>query len=142
MASSIFRRTRPFTLAVLEPGQPTSVTEWDGLEKMIVRTEESDMGRRWCPRPSTPMACVLKRREEFRRKARSRPAARRQSCIRVSRKPCNGADAYSPCMHRADARTVSFSWIVVTADEARFYYAPEPPCRHSQGEQLLLGRAA
>lgn len=36
---------------------------------------------------------------------------------------------YSTCMHRPDARTVSFSHIVVDEQEARFYYVPHSPCR-------------
>ena len=52
------------------------------------------------------------------------------------------ADAYSPCMHREDAETVSFSWVVVTREEVRFLYSPSAPCRCSPCEQKLLARAA
>src|ERR1041385_6022801 len=47
------------------------------------------------------------------------------------------ADAYSPCMHRDDAETVSFSWVVVTREEVRFLYSPSAPCRCSPCEQKL-----
>jgi hypothetical protein len=37
--------------------------------------------------------------------------------------------AYSPCMHRDDAHTVSFTQIDVDANEVRIAYAPDSPCR-------------
>lgn len=32
--------------------------------------------------------------------------------------------AYSPCMHRPDAETVSFSWVCVTDSAVEFFYTP------------------
>jgi hypothetical protein len=37
--------------------------------------------------------------------------------------------AYSTCMHRPEARTVSFSHVQVDQREARFHYVPHPPCQ-------------
>lgn len=37
---------------------------------------------------------------------------------------------YSTCMHRADARTVSFTMIMVGPDGAALRYTPGPPCEH------------
>jgi len=45
-------------------------------------------------------------------------------------------------MHRADAETVSFSWVVVSPREVRFLYLPVAPCSHSRGDQQILARAA
>ena len=53
-----------------------------------------------------------------------------------------GPDAYSPCMHRDDAETVSFSWVIVTRQETRFLYSPAAPCQWSPSEQQILARAA
>ena len=41
--------------------------------------------------------------------------------------------AYSTCMHRADAETVSFSWIQVTHQETDFCYTPGAPCEKLPG---------
>lgn len=50
--------------------------------------------------------------------------------------------AYSPCMHRPDAMTVSFSWIRVTPDRVEYRYAPHSPCRgRPAGEPVVLPRA-
>ena len=35
----------------------------------------------------------------------------------------------STCMHRPEARTVSFSRVTVDAEQVAFWYAPHPPCR-------------
>lgn len=36
---------------------------------------------------------------------------------------------YSPCMHRPEARTVSFSRVHVRPEEIAFHFAPHSPCR-------------
>ena len=56
----------PFTLAVLEPGRPASVTEWDGFEKVTVPSGES-----WMPLVSSSFdadGVRARRRREFRQR--------------------------------------------------------------------------
>ncbi len=36
---------------------------------------------------------------------------------------------FSACMHRADARTVSFTWVSVGAERVSMRYCPDSPCR-------------
>jgi hypothetical protein len=50
--------------------------------------------------------------------------------------------AYSTCMHRADAETVSFSWIQVTDQETDFCYTPGAPCENLPGVRLKLARCS
>jgi len=64
----------------------------------------------------------------------------RHLAYHASHLPARGA--YSPCMHRPDAMTVSFSWVRVTADRVEYRYAPHPPCRGvPDGEAVVLPRA-
>jgi hypothetical protein len=49
-------------------------------------------------------------------------------------------DAYSPCMHRSDAETVSFSRIQVTDSDIAFFYSPGPPCQGCPGEIRKMAR--
>jgi hypothetical protein len=56
----------------------------------------------------------------------------------ASHASCPGA--YSPCMHRPDAETVSFSWIRVRPGEIEFFYSPAAPCRWAAGDSLRLLR--
>ena len=51
-------------------------------------------------------------------------------------------DAYSTCMHREDAETVSFSWVVVSKEAVRFLYSPGAPCQSKPSDQRILARAA
>ncbi|NIM02474.1 MAG: hypothetical protein GTN89_16980 [Acidobacteria bacterium] len=57
-----------------------------------------------------------------------------------SHRPARGP--YSACMHREDARTISFTWVRVDADRVRMRYAPDSPCRGwPPGPALELNRA-
>lgn len=48
----------------------------------------------------------------------------------------------STCMHRPEARTVSFSRVEVGPGEVRFHYVPHPPCRGGpHGPPLSLPRS-
>lgn len=47
---------------------------------------------------------------------------------------------YSVCMHREDARTVSFSRIRVAADTIEFVYHDGPPCTPAETAQRRLAR--
>jgi hypothetical protein len=45
-------------------------------------------------------------------------------------------------MHRANAETVSFSWVIVSRDAIRFLYSPGAPCQTRPSNQQILARAA
>lgn len=50
--------------------------------------------------------------------------------------------AYSTCMHRPEARTVSFSHVQIDEREARLHYVPHPPCHgRPAGPPITLARA-
>lgn len=49
---------------------------------------------------------------------------------------------FSPCMHREDARTISFSWVHVNDACVQMRYAPDAPCRGwPPGPALSLDRS-
>lgn len=48
--------------------------------------------------------------------------------------------AFSPCMHRPDAETVSFSWIQVDASRVSLFYAPGAPCQWADGSKIEVPR--
>ncbi len=125
-----------FKLAVLEPGRHTAVVEWDGKEKAILPCGEPSM-----PLVSSsfdPDGVRSRRREEFDRRVAA--AGKLDPSVLFSFHQSHGrhADAYSPCMHRADARTVSFSWVQVKNAAIEFFYAPEAPCRWMPGQSQRL----
>ena len=133
----------PFVLLILEPDRPAILAEWN-RERLTVDPAAAQM-----PLTSSSFDSRGVRRsrlEEFARRAGG--AARVDSALLYQFHASHGtavdasADAYSPCMHREDAETVSFSWVVVTSEEVRFLYSPSAPCRCSPCEQKLLARAA
>ena len=133
----------PFVLLILEPDQPAILAEWS-RERLTVDPAADQM-----PLTSSSFdSCGVRRSRlsEFERRAGM--AARVDQTLLYQFHASHGtgmdarADAYSLCMHREDAETVSFSWVVVTREEVRFLYSPSAPCRCSPCEQKLLARAA
>ena len=70
------------------------------------------------------------RLREFEACQRKYSAASRECHLAFHRSHGAEASAYSPCMHRADAQTVSFTTVQVSSSEVSMHYSPECPCRH------------
>jgi hypothetical protein len=101
----------PFTLAVLSR---------DAAPK-VIRNFGEDGG---ADMPLISSSFDLRRVESMRRGVFASAA----SLLEFHASHDNGPSAYSTCMHRPDAETVSFSHIVVTANQIRFSYTPHAPC--------------
>jgi hypothetical protein len=108
----------PFTLAVLEPASATAVCVWDGAVAQIF------------PDGDALMPLVSSSRDQKgAEKARKTAFRQAESPEHFHRAHMDGPSAYSPCMHREDAETVSFSRVNVSASEISLSYSPAPPCR-------------
>ena len=120
----------PFTVVALETGRPTALIEWSGLRKSVhVQAGQHSM----LTSSSFDTETVRKRRQH--------EYARATQPLEFHYSHGSSASAYSPCMHRPDATTVSFSWIRVSELVATFYYAPGAPCQQVAGvSQKLLRR--
>ncbi|MBN9656735.1 MAG: NRDE family protein [Acidobacteria bacterium] len=128
--------TAPFTLLALEPGLPASVAEWNGEELAILLNADPFM-----PLVSSsfdPQAVRSRRRDEF--ALRTRACVDGPALYRFHESHGGGPSAYTPCMHRPDAQTVSFSWIKVDDRSVEFFYSPAAPCRWQPGQTLQLER--
>ena len=128
----------PFTLVALEPGMPAMVVEWKGVDKAVLPDADAMM-----PLTSSSYETarvVERRRRDFRTKLHA--AGKLDSAfLYFFHESHNGhPDAFSTCMHRDDAETVSFSWVKVTSTEAEFFYSPASPCQFAPGvrKQLTL----
>ena len=132
-------RYAAFTMVALQPGCKAAMAEWDGVVVKII-----DDGDAHAPLTSSSFDAAgvrLKRRAEFERITGGQcDDATRLFQFHASH--AHGADAYSPCMHRADAETVSFSWVKVTPGEVSFFYAPAAPCRWVPGQTIAIPRAS
>ena len=130
----------PFTLLMLEPAKQSIVADWDGSSLDL-----NAGGDRQMPLTSSSFDAEGVRRarlDEFARHTGSRSAIEPSDLYRFHSFHGHSPDAYSPCMHREDAETVSFSWAVVSPREIRFLYLPVAPCIHSRADQEILARAA
>jgi hypothetical protein len=118
----------PFTVVALEPEMPTALVEWNGIEKAILFSGDS-----FLPLASSSYDAAgarTARQQEFSRLCGTTPNSAGLLAYHQSHLGECG-NAYSPCMHRDDAETVSFSWVHVSRASASFHYQPEAPCRRS-----------
>ncbi len=130
---------RPFTVLVLEPGSPALLAHWTGCEFFMENNGESEM-------PLIASSFDKRGVTAFRKELFERLAVRAGrvdegvlQAFHTSHAPV--PSAYSPCMHRTDAWTVSFSWIKVARDRVEFLYCPEAPCSGAMMESVQVARA-
>jgi hypothetical protein len=124
----------PFTLAILAAGRRAVLIAWNCATKSITATAEAHM-----PLVSSAFdadGVRSRRHKEFRRITGGAGRLNAAALLDFHRSHGTAPDAYSVCMHRPDAETVSFSSIRVTRSEVEFYYAPEAPCRSLPGQVL------
>ncbi|MBI4902435.1 MAG: NRDE family protein, partial [Acidobacteria bacterium] len=121
----------PFTLLALEPDMPAMIVEWNGHEKVVLPDADTLM-----PLTSSSYETervVERRRLDFQTKAQAAGKVDAAFLYFFHESHNGHPDAFSTCMHRADAGTVSFSWVKVNSSEAEFFYSPEAPCRFAPG---------
>ena len=119
----------PFTLAVLTPGHGATLLQWDGWEQTTL-----SYGDVFVPLTSSsydPEGVRSRRRDEFRQNLRAAGKVDSEALLAFHSSHGCGPDAYSPCMHRPDAETVSFSWVRVGPSSVEFIYRPGPLCQSS-----------
>ena len=116
---------QPFVLVALDPRDARSFT-WDGEALAARELTPADL-----PVVSSsldPLGAARARSESWRRALRgAEPTPAFLERFHASHEPERGT--LSPCMHRPDARTVSFTRVAVTSREVRMEYAPDSPCR-------------
>jgi hypothetical protein len=119
---------RPFMLAAVDLDGARALARWSGSQLTL-----DDNGLANPPLISSSFYTEQVRDSRtavFRklRQASTYPSpVERHLAFHRSHEPARGP--YSPCMHRPDARTVSFSWISVDAAGVRFHYVADSPCR-------------
>jgi len=133
------RRYAPFSLAILEPRQSAILAQWNGDKLTLDPAGDSLM-----PLTSSSHDAEGVRRSrlnEFARRVGGARSVDPASLYWFHSSHGVAPDGYSPCMHRDDAETVSFSWVIVSRESIRFLYSPGAPCQSNPSEQKLLVRA-
>ena len=133
-------RFRSFLLAVLEPSGGGLLARWsngsldvrgdlDACNPLVSSSFDGEEVR-------------ASRREQYRRMVggAAEETAEAHLAFHESHAPERGP--HSPCMHRPDAETVSFSHVRVDAQSVRFDYTPHSPCRgRPEPPPVTLARA-
>jgi hypothetical protein len=130
----------PFSIVILEPGRSAILAEWECGELTVDPAGDSHM-----PLTSSSYDAVGVRQARLNEFARQVGATRPfDPALLYWFHSSHGTapDAYSTCMHREDAETVSFSWVIVSKQAVRFLYSPGAPCQSKPSDQRILARAA
>lgn len=120
----------PFTLAALQPGQEAVVLEWDG--RSLAARFDGDSLMPLTSSSHETVAVIARRRAEFRRIVQANDPASLELLRRFHRSHDPAPSAYSVCMHRDDAATVSFSSVLVSHGWIEFEYLGSSPCREGK----------
>jgi hypothetical protein len=118
----------PFTIAILAPAQGALLVEWNGWRKHLVRDQAE----------SRMLASSSVDARGARRYRESLFQHHRNHLLEFHSHHGDAPSAYSPCMHRTGAETVSFTQIEVRSGLARLTYSPGAPCRQLPGEHFEM----
>jgi len=128
-----------FTVLMLEPGKAAVVAHWDCSQLILDRNADAQM-----PLTSSsydPDGVHRSRLFQYQQRVLGDDAIDAAALYDFHTSHGLQPNAYSTCMHREDAETVSFSWIVVTGKDIRFQYSPAAPCQWVPCEERILMRA-
>jgi len=122
----------PFQLVAIGLERPVLTVAWDGVEAMT--HVDSDKRLPLISSSVDPEGVLEFRRARLRKllDANDRVDGPLLFDFHQSHMSCY-PDPYSPCMHREDAETVSFSWVKVSMSAVEFFYSPSAPCRWAPG---------
>jgi hypothetical protein len=117
---------RPFVLLILEPGHPSLLTHWTGQER--VSETNGELAMPLISSSHDPVGVSSIRRRFFNSLLTESGRVDDHLLNRFHNSHFPTASAYSTCLHRDDARTVSFSRVNVTRDIIEFFYHSDSPC--------------
>ena len=130
---------QPFQLALFGPAEVPRAVHWDGTALDVRDLGEAD-------RPLTSSGydaggAARSRRAEFRRLSAERGAVDAALLEAFHRSHAPERGALSPCMHREEAATVSFTRVFVERGSASLVYHPAAPCEPAEDVAVDLARS-
>ena len=137
ISKTSLEKFQPFTLLTLTPNEVALIVQWNGRACAIDRDGDARM-------PLTSSSFDSGKVIEARKQQFSElplPAGINTEVLlgfHRSHDPAPGA--YSVCMHRPDAETVSFSRVKVASDCVTFSYHPHAPCREGKAVNIKIQR--
>jgi hypothetical protein len=128
-------------LVALTPARPAFLFEWDGWH--FTSTENAEHRMPLTSSSFDAEGVQEKRRQEFSERLSTGRKLDADLLFEFHRSHglrLHNPSAYSTCMHRSDAETVSFTWIQVSKSDVQFFYSPAAPCQWAPGETIRLER--
>ncbi len=129
-------RYRPFELVAFDAAGGARVASWTGTALLQRALQESD--RPLISSSFDDAGARAQRSVEFARLAGSSANEHDLERFHASHGPSRGA--YSPCMHREDAQTVSFTRVRVGSQQVELSYQPQSPCALMPSVQVGIPR--
>jgi uncharacterized protein with NRDE domain len=134
LARADLDRYRGFTLALFAPGRAPVLQSFDGV---ALRSEEAG---RFVASSSLDGGRARRERARVLDELLADEAPTRELLTRFQQSHAPERGPWSPCMHRADAATVSATEVRVGATHVALRYADGPPCTSAFGPWLELER--
>jgi len=128
----------PFTLFALAPGERAWVGRWDGQRLQTLEPPEPLLSSSGYDAPAAEKA----RRKLWRETIVDAGGSNSERLLVFHRSHRPERGARSPCMHREEAATLSFTHVRVSSDAVEMRYADGPPCETALGEPIVLARSA
>ena len=128
----------PFRLLALEADRAAWLFEWSGSK--ITLDPNADRRMPLTSSSFESAAVAASRRTAFQQYIAERTTITRTLLERFHSCHDPAPSAYSVCMHRRDARTVSFSRVTVGASDIRLDYSSDSPCRARPPTTVRLQR--
>jgi len=129
---------RSFTVVMVGADAKAQAATWDGAELSF---EAREFG--WPPYCSSsldPTGATRARRALFDAMTRERGGVDRGLLAEFHASHAPERGPLSPCMHRADARTQSFTRILVGRERVEISYTPDSPCSSAPAVTLSAAR--
>jgi hypothetical protein len=126
---------KPFLLALFAPNQSVVLCIWDGISRRI----QKDNIALPISSSSFDTENVIRRREQEILQLQAGNQRFDETLLTAYHgSHSEKGGAYSVCMHRADAETVSFSRVRVTPKQAEFHYTPGAPCATKESTVVTM----
>jgi hypothetical protein len=123
----------------LQPDTAARLFEWTATQLVVTRNAEHRM-----PLTSSsfdPEGVTRSRLADFAARVKTARRANTDVLLRFHQSHgSSGPSAYSTCMHRPGARTVSFTWVDVSKSQVQLFYSPAAPCKWAPGETVQVPR--
>ncbi len=116
----------PFVLCAVVPSPPVFTFTWDGHALAAAPVDDAHMP---ITTSSFDPVAVVENRRRILAALREESGLTRETLTHYHAQYDPSRGAYSVCMSRDDAATVSFTHVTVSPQQVRLRYLPAPPCR-------------